>query len=158
MYAAVAHASARSHTERLGAAIPLAAALLVGPLALSGTPRAAGAQAACRPADSESVVVLNVARYALTSTEAGAASLRTRHGLSGVSVSMVALVTDEEVCKKAVAASDLRDQTPNSGRAVYVVKVGTNRYFVYEPALRAGEWAAIRVFNKQFKYVGTLAA
>jgi hypothetical protein len=134
----------------------LRSAALVAAVAAAGPPAGAQAATACRPADGLAAALVSSTKLLLAAPDAASAGLRARLGLSGVAASSVALVSDERTCRSAIAALQQLFGIPNAAFRVYVVKAGTNRYVVTDPAVRGGEHMPRTVFDKQFKYVGTL--
>jgi len=110
----------------------------------------------CQTADSNSVNLIDYVTYILASNDPGVANLRTRLGLAGLDATDVSLSTSSKTCNDAAAAIDALASTPNSGRMVLVVKVGTNRYVVADPGNSEGYNTSVFVFDSHFTLIGPL--
>ncbi len=136
-------------TLRLVAA--LAAAMLV-----IGS-HASAQDAGCRPTDANAEGLRQFAVRLATDPSARMEAKRQRYSLVPVAATEVQIVTDPQTC--ATAARKFKHGLGESGksdRQVYVVRVG-DRYIVYDPTAKAGEFEVHMVFDKHFKLLASFA-
>ena len=118
-----------------------------------------GAQGAgCRPTDEHAHALREYA--VLLATEQSPQMDRTRHqyGIVVVPASEVKLVTDTQTC--GAAARKYKHVLRKKGKSdhlVYVVRVG-ERYIVYDPDEKVGEFTVHMVFDKHFVLLASFAA
>lgn len=104
----------------------------------------------CRVADSTSVRVIDYVQKLLESTEPADDALRRALELTNVSAAQVSLVTTGKDCTKAGGALDEAAGVSGSGRSVYLIRAGTERFFVYDPDSDAGEYRPLYVLDAKF--------
>lgn len=78
-------------------------------------------------------------------------------GLLSVDTSAVAIVTSDSVCALAVSAFNAARPTAAPGvgpTAVFVVQAGAQRYVVFEPTYKSGEFIDLLVFSSDFTLLG----
>ena len=110
----------------------------------------------CRPPDEYAeALILNV-KDLINTRLPGLAGLRDSVGLGGVDTSSVVLVTDRVTCAKAASVFDSLANVRDSGRLVWVVRVGTQRYVVKDPDWTAGEWWTTWIFDARFNFLVVL--
>lgn len=137
--------------------MPFVRLLLVPPLLLVASSGNLGAQASpCLPADSGAAQLVQYVHYLITSTDPAVVTLRGSLGLSNVSVSQVSVVTSETECARAQQAVDRLASTPGSGRRMYVVKAGNERFFVRDPNATAGEHTPALAFDNKWVFIKSL--
>jgi hypothetical protein len=98
-------------------------------------------------------------RFADTTTDSGMQTWRLSIGLSVVPVSQIVAVSDTTVCRRALTAYNtllVEDSLPASV-AVDVVKYGTTRYIIADPAHLVGEWAHELVVDTAFTKIAVAA-
>lgn len=131
--------------------------MMFAAMALLLAPPAGAQDAGCRPTDE---AAQGLREYAiLLATEQSQEMIETRrvYGLVAVPESEVLIVTDRKTC--AAAARKYQHALGDRGRSdrrVYVVQIG-ERYIVYDPDERAGEFTVHMVFDKHFKLLATFA-
>ncbi len=112
-----------------------------------------GASSQCLGPDEGSAALINWDKALITSTIPNLAALRDSAGLGGVDTSSVVLVTDPTTCASAASAVDKIMGVRSSGRLVYVVQAGTQRFTVKDPNLASGEHITVWVFDTRFRLV-----
>jgi hypothetical protein len=110
----------------------------------------------CLPADGTAAGLIGVIKNIIKSTNAHGIALRDDVGLTGVDTSDIAVVTDAAICARAAAAIDELAKVKASGRLVYVLRAGPNRFIVEDPRAKAGEYVSVEVFDSRFKLVKVL--
>lgn len=125
-------------------------------LLLAYTKVAAGQTSPCLPSDSGATTLVQYVTYLITSTDTAVVALRGSLGLNNVSVSQVSVITSGTTCTQARQAIDSLANTPNSSRRMYVVKAGSNRFFVRDPNATAGEWTPALVFDNTWVFIKAL--
>jgi hypothetical protein len=81
-------------------------------------------------------------------------------GLLPTTSNQVSVVTTDSLCALAVTAYNANrymDSTVTPPTAIYLVKVGSQRYVAFEPANTSGEYLDLLVFSASFAYLGWLA-
>jgi len=120
---------------------------------------AARGDAQCRSADSSGTTMLEKYKSNLRSTDPYMRLALNRNGISQVDPNTVVLVTDRNVCSKAMKAYNTAASgnhvTPSG--SVYVVKIGTV-YVVKDPVQTSTGWDLEVVLDSQFKVVAKLLA
>ena len=103
-------------------------------------PAAAGAQSACKSADSVSTALIEtLLRYSTATTATSPGDVAVRDSLKLPKTSQVALVTSTTVCSKAKTAFETEFASKGTGLSsqVYVVSVG-NTYAIVDAGFRYG--------------------
>ena len=108
---------------------------------LTGTP--------CRAADAQSDDMVSLYQYIATSSDADNTAWRTTAGLSAVSLSQVVLLNDTTLCRRAVNAYNAAMPSAQSTE-VFLVKYGTTRYVMQDPAHNAGEYELHLITDSAF--------
>lgn len=115
----------------------------------------------CKPADATSARMIDRIVELSTATDPDEAARRGQYGLPAVAASAVTLVSDNNVCAKALAAYVAADEAPGGPQpvSVYVVRVGAGqsaRYVVMSPEGRTArsEFVGYVVLDTKFKFVG----
>jgi len=79
---------------------------------------------------------------------------RVAYQLPLLSPSEVSLVTDEAICTQAANAyAQNALDTPITPVAVYVIRVGSTRYLVWNPDVKGGHYVAMVIFSDTFSVV-----
>jgi hypothetical protein len=131
--------------------------LLFAPVLLALSVRSAvGQTSPCLPSDSGATQLVHYVTYLITSNDPDVVTLRGSLGLNNVSVNQVSVVTTGPDCTKARQAVDSLASTPNSTRRMYVVKVGSKRFFVRDPNATAGEYTPAIVFDNKWAFIKSL--
>jgi hypothetical protein len=129
----------------------IAAALLLGPFAT-----VEGQTYPCLPSDSGATNLVQFVTYLISSSDSGVGTLRASLGLNNVNVSQVSVITSGTICTQARQALDSLSSTPNSDRRMFVVKAGSERFFLRDPDATAGEWIPVFVFDNKWKFIQSL--
>lgn len=136
------------------------AALATGVLLLGATttPPVKGARSSqCIAADTTSTFLISTIRELITGGKSASRdSLRNRLGLSGIDTTSVTLVTSSHTCASAASAVDQLANVSSSGRLVYVIQAGKQRFVVADPNDHTGEYHRSFVFDSHFSLVGAL--
>jgi hypothetical protein len=114
------------------------------------------AQSRCRTSPDSSAHFASVVQSWLTdSSSVFMDPLRKRLGLNRTAPSSVVVILDPTTCAKASRAWDLSPVVVDDPlRAVYLVRAGTNRYFVWHP--EPGARNGVIVLDQKFKYLAAL--
>ena len=88
----------------------------------------------CKPADGYTASILPYLDSLVTRSDSVFVDMRTKLGLVQSTSQNVSLVTHKPTCAAAAVAVDSLRNTPNSGRKVYVFKLGPTRYGVSDPS------------------------
>ena len=118
----------------------------------------ANAQTVCRPSDP--VTTRRIADLATTvsSTDSTEQAVRDSLRLAATSGSNVSLILDEKTCKQGRDALNAALLTAGAPRRVYVHKIGSF-YGVEDPDQEGeGEYQAVLIFDRRWRYVSTLMA
>lgn len=116
----------------------------------------------CQPATSE--MSLGLCDYMIrlvTATDTALVAHRTLYQLPVVDASKVSIVTTAKVCKDAGNAYENEvnlSGTPSASRSMVVVKVGTTRYAIVDPAQRAGEYQLYMITDQNFVILARFAS
>jgi hypothetical protein len=110
----------------------------------------------CRPPDEYAEALMINVKDLINPRFPGLAGLRDTVGLGGVDTSSVVLVTDRTTCARAASVLDSLANVRNSGRLVWVVRAGAQRYIVKDPDVTAGEWGTSWIFDSHFNYVAVI--
>lgn len=109
----------------------------------------------CRPADASSSRLINELKSWMTTTDPQRQADRdTAYKIPVVSVSSIALVTDERICAKlisAYAAIPGKNYTPAN---LYVVALGNKYFAVHDPADLAGDFRTVMIFDSRYVLTG----
>lgn len=109
----------------------------------------------CRPADASSARLIAELKLWMTTTDLQRQADRdTAYKIPVVSVSSIALVTDERVCGKLItsyAAIPGKNYTPTS---LYVIGLGNKFFAVYDPADLAGDFRTVMIFDSRYVLTG----
>jgi len=110
----------------------------------------------CVPAQHPQAIVLKnyVVRLVTASTaDTLVANTRSRYDLPAVSASAVRIETDKKRCESAAKGyhEALHPGVPQVSRSVVVIKVGSSRYVVLDPAERAGEFQVHVVMDNHWE-------
>jgi hypothetical protein len=130
----------------------LAAVILV---AVSGV--SAAQEPGCRATDENAEGFRDYAVQLATEQSPEMIQTRQTYGIVAVPETEVQIVTDRQTC--AAAARKYKHALGEHGksdRLVYVVRIG-ERYVVYDPDEKAGEFTVHMVFDKHFKLLATFA-
>jgi hypothetical protein len=119
-----------------------------------GAAKLAQAQSACLPADSNSVHLISYLTVIVT--EPRDSLIQQEAGFGGLTANDLSLVTTGPACANAVRAFDSMANTPNSGRRVYLVKIGNKRYAVNDPTTTPGAISPTIVFTTKFAFLSVL--
>ena len=117
---------------------------------------ALGAQTTkCRPSDASSSRLINELKLWMTTTDPQRQADRdTAYKIPVVTVSSIALVTDERICGNlisAYAAIPGKNYTPAN---LYVVALGNKFFAVYDPADLAGDFRSVMIFDSRYVLTG----
>jgi len=119
--------------------------------------RAAGAQTySCAAANAPAT--LAVKNYVIRLTGAEPALIKTRQGyqLPPATASQVQIIKTKSICQRAAQAYHRAVRGPSApqvSRTVVVIKVGTTRYVVEDPAELEGEFNVTVIFDAGFGYL-----
>jgi len=109
----------------------------------------------CRAADAASGRLVNELKDWMTTTDPEKQADRdTAYKIPVVSVSSIALISDERICGKiisAYAAIPGKNYTPAN---LYVIALGNKYYAVYDPADLAGDFRTIMIFDSRYSIIG----
>jgi hypothetical protein len=86
----------------------------------------------CRNSDDQSAFLLGALGEIVSLTDSTSVRLRSALQVPQMSASSVSLVTQAQTCSKAAAGLDVAQDTVISNRTMYVFKLGTTRFAVYE--------------------------
>jgi len=130
---------------------PVGAVLLFGFLVMA-TPAHAGSQGLCRSADDEAAMRTAALRRMLTSSESRWVATRNAYQLPAPPDTAISVVADSATCHAASRAHNaaLPLEARVSNRPVYVVKVGSSRYVVWDRRASDGladEYEIVVVFD-----------
>ena len=107
----------------------------------------------CEPAASPSSLALHDYTVRLTGGDSTLARTREAYRLPAVPASQVRIVEDKSTCQRAARAYHRAVRgaaaTPIA-RSVAVIRVGTTRYLVLDPAEREGEFEVTVIFDSDF--------
>lgn len=126
--------------------------LLVGACAFGFKPATAQTYT-CQPIDSPSSIALKDYAVRLTGGDPSLAQTRQLYQLPVTQASKVTIVKTSSVCQQAAQAYNKAVRgaaAPQISRSVSVVKIGSTRYLVVDPAERAGEYEVNVVFDAAF--------
>lgn len=114
-----------------------------------------GQASPCLPAGTDSAYMVQRVRDVIRNTSAVGKTDSVY--LPVVPDTAVAIVSDTAVCRAAATAYSAQTppgDTASAATAVYVVRVGTARYVVWDGHQYLGEWAWFRVFDQGFIHKG----
>jgi hypothetical protein len=124
---------------------------------VSGAPPAMQTASACRPPEGQALSLLHYGVDLGTAQGAEWDAKRARYGLVAVDTGEVRLITDEPTCRKAASAVALHlGESRKTDRRVWVVGIGP-RYMVTDPTVRAGEFQVTMFFDRDWKFLASLA-
>ena len=126
--------------------------LLVGACAFGINPATAQTYT-CQPTNSPSSVALKDYAVRLTGGDPSLAETRQVHQLPTTQASQVTIVKTNSTCQQAAQAYNKAVRgasAPQISRSVSVVKVGSTRYLVLDPAEREGEYEITVIFDAAF--------
>ena len=107
----------------------------------------------CQPTNSPSSVALKDYAVRLTGGDPSLAETRQVYQLPTANASQVTIVKTTRTCQQAALAYNkaLRGPSaPQISRSVSVIKIGSTRYLVLDPAEREGEYEVTVVFDAAF--------
>jgi len=112
----------------------------------------------CHPADALSERTLVRLRALAASTDSIDGASRDSLRLPAVSATAVTFVKEERTCRRALAAFDAVQRTPQRQRKLHVYRYW-NAFFAEDPEVEGrGEYRAIHVFDAGWRYLSTMAA
>jgi hypothetical protein len=126
--------------------------LLVGACAVGIRPATAQTYT-CQPTNSPSSVALKDYAVRLTGGDPSLEETRQLHQLPTIQASKVTIIKTNSICQQAAQAYNKAVRgasAPPISRSVSVVKIGTTRYLVIDPAERAGEYEITVIFDAAF--------
>jgi hypothetical protein len=129
---------------------------LVVLIAATGIGGASGARAisgSCAPKDVRSDRLVANFKAFVGKTDMGGTVEKTTMGLTNVTPSQVALVTDKSICTKAATAFDAKQLQKRSSYTLYVVTLGTS-YGVEDTRMLQAGFETADVYDSNWKYVG----
>lgn len=128
----------------------IASVVLIG--ANGSSSRRSSATSQCIGSDTTSMLLISTVRELITGGKSVSAdSLRNRLGLAGIDTTAVTLVTKSSTCASAAAAIDQLAHVSSSGRLVYVIQAGKQRFVLADPNDRARRNF---VFDTHFSLIG----
>ena len=111
----------------------------------------------CRPADALSERTLILLRALATSTDSIDGATRDSLRLPAASAAVVTFVKEERTCRRALAAFNEIQRTPQRERKLHVYRYGET-FFAEDPEVEGrGEYRAIHVFDTGWGYLSTFA-
>lgn len=121
------------------------------------------AQTQCRAADEETQGRISSLTEMMTSTDSRWINTREAYQLPVVADTAIQVVTDSAVCAQAATAYNaaLPEAARINGRSVYVVRVGTTRYVVWDVASAddlEDEFEIVVVLDSSFTVLGKFAS
>jgi hypothetical protein len=108
---------------------------------------------ACAASNSESAVGLKDYALRLTGGDPSLDKKRQSYQLPKVSSSQVQVVKTKSICQQAAQAYNKAvrgNSAPQVSRTVAVIKIGSTRYLVTDPAEREGEFGVTVIFDASF--------
>jgi hypothetical protein len=133
-------------------ALKLVPLLLLSACSLAAHPAEAQTYA-CAASSSESAVGLKDYTLRLTGGDPSLDKKRQAYLLPQVRSSQVQIVNTKKICQQAAEAYNRAvrgNSAPQVSRTVAVVKAGTTRYLVTDPAEREGEFGVTVIFDASF--------
>lgn len=111
------------------------------------------ASSGCYPAGGSLTALVNSYGFIVAGTDSISAVSRTTFNLPQVPARSVTAVSTTSVCQRAALAygRNLSPPDTTTSRQMYVVKIGTTRYVVADPTVKAGEFMIQMVFDTAFK-------
>jgi hypothetical protein len=111
----------------------------------------------CFPASDASAGMLARYQFVDTATDKLQTAWRQSLGLPVIAVSQITLVSDSTVCRRGVTAfnSILADDSLAPSVSVNVVRYGSTRYIIGDPAHVVGEWKHEPVVDTAFVEIAT---
>jgi len=111
----------------------------------------------CLPSSSGGAGMLARYQWVDTTTATLQIAWRQSLGLPSISVSQLTLVNDTTVCRRAVTAynSILSDDLLPASPSVNVIRYGSTRYIIGDPAHVIGEWKHETVVDTSFVEIAT---
>ncbi len=107
----------------------------------------------CAASTSSAVVTLQDYALRLTGGDPSLDRKRQSYQLPSVPASKVQIVKTKSVCQQAAQAYNKAvrgNSAPQVSRSVAVIKIGTTRYLVTDPAEREGEFGVTVIFDASF--------
>ena len=121
-------------------------------------PSSATAQAACRPADDHAEYLFNKLTTLMLNANPNDGESRNALQVPLVTTNEISLVTDSIICSSVLSAYNAalgpRGTGATASTQVTVVKVGNDRYVVFDPAQTAGEYVYQMTLNGQYGVLG----
>lgn len=141
---------------------PLVGLLFVAGLALVSGPTRASGQSRCMASDSSSSAEIVALKRMMTSTDTRWTSTRDAYSLPVVSDTAIVLISDTSLCGQAADAYNaaLPAALQVSNRSVYVIRVGSSRYVVWDPQTAnssASEFQVLMVLDQTFAVLAKFA-
>ncbi|MES3033663.1 MAG: hypothetical protein V4813_06665 [Gemmatimonadota bacterium] len=90
---------------------------------------------ACLPRDDDALRLLGFARDLASATDAAESKVRTNVGLTLIDTTKVVRESDARACANAIAGINTDLNTPGQARAIHLVKLSTQGYLAFVPAL-----------------------
>ena len=114
----------------------------------------------CRSADTTSAYLKAIIEGIVSLTDSTSTVVRTALNLPLLSASNVSLVTQSQTCGKAASALDAAQNSTNPNRTMYVFKLGTTRYAVFEVAGSSSDFSGpganfIWYFTNKWDYLSS---
>lgn len=137
--------------------------LLVGAVLCSaarGRPGVAQPMMTCRLLDdSTGTMLVQAITHMASGSDANSRRTRQRLGVPQLAAGDIALVTDEQTCRKAVTARNATQGVSTTGRRVYLVKVGRTRFAVLDPAddptTATSTWKMVWFYDTKWVFIST---
>ena len=107
----------------------------------------------CAAANSSAALALQDYAVRLTGGDPALARKRQSYQLPSVPASQIQIVNTKSVCQQAAQAYNKAvrgNSAPQVSRSVAVIKIGTTRYLVTDPAEREGEFGVTVIFDAAF--------
>jgi len=138
----------------IGKAIALSVAAWIGAWASMGS---RADTSPCLPPSDASAGMLARYQFVDSATDKLQIAWRQSIGLSSIPVSQIILVNDTTVCRRAVTAynSILADDRLPASSSVNVIRYGSTRYIIGDPAHIVGEWKHETIVDTSFVEIAT---
>jgi hypothetical protein len=109
----------------------------------------AEAQNVCLPADELGLGKLNHIQRVAEGSDSVSIATRSAFQLPAAKASQVSLVIDERICKKVAASYYAALGKSSTGRALYVIKIGSS-FVASDPTEVAGEWSIAMTLDRHY--------
>jgi hypothetical protein len=108
----------------------------------------------CLPSDGDAIMVRNDAREMIAPRFPRTTAVRDSVGFTSMDTTKIVMVSDARTCTSIVAGINAHLGTPGRVRRIHVVKMGTQGYLAFEPAMVGSdprnEWTPTWVITRQF--------